>query len=108
MSWDVILLPRALDDYMDALDYLSGFYPTTPLKFDDELLRVKSRLAYNPRSCSVYPDFPAYRRALVGKYTLLYKIDEERHEVHIHRIIRSSWDIPSQLQNSEDTEDDGP
>ena len=102
MSWDVILLPKALEDYMDALDYLSAFYPSTPLKFDGELQRMKSRLAYNPRCCSVYPGNPAYRRALVGKYTLLYKIAEEPHEVHIHRIIRSSWDIPTMLRQPED------
>jgi len=93
---------------LDILDYLSGFYPSTPLKFDGQLLHMKKLLAYNPRGCSTFPDNPAYRRALVGKYTMLYKIDEGRHEVHIHRIIRSSWDIPSQLPDGDDTEDDGP
>jgi len=104
MNWDVILLPKALEDYMEVLDYLSGFYPSTPLKFDDALLRMKSRLAYNPRCCSVYRGNPAYRRAFVGKYTMLYKIDEERREVHIHRILRSSWDIPSALQGDKPEE----
>ena len=108
MSWDVTLLPKAHEDYKIIVIYLSRFYPSTPLRFDSEYQRVKGILAYNPRGCSVYPGNPAYRRAFVGKYTLLYKIDEGRHEVHIHRIIRSSWDIPSQLQNSEDAENDGP
>ena len=33
---------------------------------------------------------------------MLYKIAEERHEVHIHRILRSSWDIPRRLQAEEE------
>jgi len=108
MNWDVILLPKAHEDYKSILVYLSNFYPSTPLKFDNDYQRVKSILAYNPRGCSVYSYHPDYRRALVGNYTLLYKIDDEHHEVHIHRIIRSNWEISSHLQYSEDTEDDGP
>ena len=84
------------------LIYLRGFYPSTPLKFDREYQRTKSRLEYNPRCCSPYPGCPAYRRAIVGKYSLLYKIAEEQHEVHIHRIIRSTWDIPTMLPQPEE------
>ena len=99
MSWVVILLPKAHEDYARALIYLGGFYATTPLKFDAEYLRLKSRLEFNPRCCSPYPGNPAYRRAIVGKYTLFYQIVEERHEVHIHRIIRSTWNIPALLED---------
>jgi len=83
------------------LDYLSSFYPSTPRKFDWEFQKAKRRLEDNPYGWSVYHDFPTYRRAIVGKYTMLYKIDDERHEVHIHRIIRSNWDIPNLLQQEE-------
>ena len=98
MSWDVILLPRAHEDYKLIMRYLGRFYPSTPLRFDNEYLRTKSKLAYNPRCCSPYPDKPEYRRAIIGKYTMFYKIDEARREVHIHRILRSSGNIPQALQ----------
>ena len=102
MKWKVELWPRALEDYFNALDYLSGFYPSTPKNFDIAFLREKKRLEDNPYSWSVFYDFPAYRRAIVGKYTMLYKVDDERHEVHIHRILRSSWDIPKAMHTEEE------
>jgi len=95
-------LPKAHEEYEGILIYLSGYYPSTPLKFDQEYQRTKSRLAYNPHGFSRYPGNPEYRRVLIGKYTLFYKIDDERHEVHIHRILRSSWDIPRHLQKEDD------
>ncbi|MCL1952343.1 MAG: type II toxin-antitoxin system RelE/ParE family toxin [Oscillospiraceae bacterium] len=95
-------MPKAHEDLKRVLTYLRGFYPSTPLKFDREYQRLKSRLAYNPRCCSPYPGNPAYRRAFVGKYSLFYKIAEEPREVHIHRILRSNWDIPPMLQETEE------
>ena len=102
VTWNVFVLPRAHRDYLHALEYLSGFYPGTPLRFRSEYKKRLSQLEDNPHSCPMYYAFPDYRRALVGKYTMLYKIDEEHHEVHIHRILRSSWDIPGRLQAEEE------
>jgi len=100
------VLPKARREYTAILEYLSGFYPGTPTRFRNEFKKASLRLEFNPFGCSVFYGNPAYRRALVGKYTMLYKINEERHEVHIHRIIRSSWDIPGALRQSEDTEEE--
>jgi len=61
-------------------------------------------LAWNPYGFSAYPDNPTYRRAIIGKYSLFFTVHKDRHEVHIHRIIRSSWDIPKALHPSEDDE----
>jgi len=101
MNWDVILLPEAHEDRKNILFYLSGFYPSTPLKFDQELRRVKARLAYDPHG-SRYPGNPEYHRVFIGKYTMFYKVDDEHHEVHIYRIIHSSWDIPKALHTEEE------
>jgi len=92
------MLPKARREYVRALEYLSDFYPGTPLRFRSEFQRTMRRLEFNPFGCSPYPDNPDYRRALVGKYTLLYKIAEAQHEVHIHRILRSTWNIPDLLE----------
>ena len=108
MRWSVVVLPRARRDYYLVIDYLSDFYPGTPVRFHQKYAKTLLQLQDNPYGWSVFYDNPAYRRALIGKYTMLYKIDEERHEVHIHRIIRSNWDIPSLLQQTEKDEDDEP
>ena len=105
MKWKTELWPRALRDYFDILNYLSDFYPSTPRNFDIAFQKAKRRLEDNPYGWSVYYDNPAYRRALIGKYTMLYKIDEGRHEVHIHRLLRGSWDIPRIMRESEDSEE---
>ena len=102
MKWKIELWPKALNDYFNALDYLSYFYPGTPKRFDKAFEKAKQRLEDNPRCYSSYPGNPAYRRALIGKYIMLYKIDDERHEVHIHRILRSSWDVPNLLPQPEE------
>ena len=102
MSWNVVILPKARKDYYFIIDYLSNFYPSTPNRFHFAYKKILRQLEFNPFGWSVYYDHPAYRRALIGKYTLLYKIDDERHEVHIHRIIRSNWDISELLQKDDE------
>ena len=104
VSWNVVMLPSARRDYLLVLEYLSGFYPSTPLRFRSEYKKRMCQLEDNPYSCPLYYVCPSYRRTLIGKYTMLYKIDDEEHEVHIHRIIRSSWNIPSMLYDEDDDE----
>jgi len=104
VNWNAVVLPRAHKDYLHVLAYLSGFYPSTPVRFRSEYKKCLSQLEDNPYSWPVYHANPDYRRVLIGKYTMLYKIDEERHEVHIHRILRSSWDIPRYLPTEPDDE----
>ena len=60
------------------------------------------QLEENPYSWPLYYALPDYRRVLAGKYTMLYKIDDERCEVHIHRILRGSWDVSQYLQEDEE------
>ena len=102
VNWNVIMLPKARRDYLQALEYLSGFYPGTPQRFRSEYRKRMLQLELNPHGCPTYYAYPEYRRVLIGKYTMLYKINEERREVHIHRILRSSWDIPKQLKADEE------
>ena len=101
MKWNVELRPKALRDYFSIMDYLSLFYPSTPKNFDQSFEREKRRLEENPYSWSVCPSCPDFRRAIVGKYMVLYKIDEQQRLVHIHRILRSSWNIPHHLTEEE-------
>jgi len=84
------------------LEYLSGFYPSTPIRFRDAYQKQMLQLEDNPYSCSVYYAFPEYHRAIVGNYIVLYKIDDAQHQVHIHRILRSNWNIPKYLEPEEE------
>ena len=101
MRWKIVTLPKACEDYARITAFLSGFYPGTPRRFHEAYTKTLQRLKDNPY-CAVFPNIPEYRRVLAGKYTLFYKIDDERREVHIHRILRGSWDVSQHLQEDEE------
>jgi len=81
------------------MDYLSGFYPGTPRKFALAYKKAMATVKDNPYSWSEYYDCPLYRRAIAGKYTVFYIVDDEAHEVQVHRVLRGSSDILRILEN---------
>jgi len=93
------VLPKARREYLNAIYYLSGFYPSTPANFQKAFEKVIRQLEDNPYSWSEYYDYPLYRRAIVGKYTVLYIVNDKAHEVQVHRVLRGSSDILRILQN---------
>ena len=98
MSWKIVTLPKAHKDLLGIMDYLSGFYPSTPRNFAQAYRKTMATVKNNPYSWSEYYDYPLYRRAIAGKYTVLYIVDDEAHEVQVHRILRGSSDILRILQ----------
>jgi len=101
MSWKIVTLPKAQREILAAMDYLSGFYPSTPKNFALAYQKAWDSIKNNPYSWSEYYDYPLYRRAIAGKYLVLYIVNEEAHEVQIHRVLRGSLDILRILQNEE-------
>ena len=99
MKWHVNVLPKARREYLNAISYLSGFYPSTPIRFQKAFESVIRQLEDNPYSWSEYYDCPLYRRAIAGKYTVFYIVDDEAHEVQVHRVLRGSSDILRILEN---------
>jgi len=56
-------------------------------------------IKHNPYSWSEFYTYPLYRRAIAGKYLILYIVDDDAHEVQIHRVLRGSRDILHILKN---------
>ena len=46
---------------------------------------------------SEYPENIEYRSMLVGNYIVFYKVNEEKKQISIYRILRASWDLPKYL-----------
>jgi len=101
MSWKIVTLPKAQRDILAILDYLSGFYPNTPRNFVQAYRKAENSIKNNPYSWSEYHDYPLYRRAIAGKYLVLYIVNDEAHEVQVHRVLRGSLDILRIIQNEE-------
>jgi plasmid stabilization system protein ParE len=93
------VLPKARREYLNTIEYLSEFYPNTPINFQRAFELVIRRLEENPYSWSEFYDYPLYRRAIAGKYLILYIVNDDVHEVQIHRVLRGSRDILRILQN---------
>jgi len=99
MSWKIVTLPKAQEDILEIMDYLSGFYPSTPRNFARAYRKTWDSIKNNPYSWSEYYDYPLYRRAIAGKYLLFYIVDDDAQEVQIHRVLRGSLNILRILQN---------
>ena len=97
MKYSVRFSPFAKEDKGDIIAYLSKFYPETPNRFKALLKEYITKLKENPYQYSIYQDNPEYRHALVGNYFIFYKINEEKKQISIYRILRASWDIPNYL-----------
>jgi len=69
------------------------------VNFQKAFDKVVRQLEENPYSWSEYYNYPLYRRAIAGKYIVLYIVDDEAHEVQIHRVLRGSVDILRILQS---------
>ena len=97
MQYKISYLDSALQDYFGILRYASQFYPSTPLKFKNALQRNLALVRFNPKCCPRVEDFPQFRKLNVNQYLVFYTIDEEAHQVVLHRIFHGSWDIQTLL-----------
>ena len=97
MKYTVRFSPFAKDDKENIILYLSKFYPATPGRFKALLKEHITKLKENPYIYSEYQENIKYRRILVGNYIVFYKVNEEKKQVSIYRILRASWDLPKYL-----------
>jgi addiction module RelE/StbE family toxin len=97
LKFEVSFSPHAKEDKIEAKNYLSKFYPTTPKRFTIALKKHISNLKENPYIYPVYTENPDYRRMVVDNYIVLYKISEKTNQIEISRILRASWDLPKYL-----------
>ena len=93
MIYIVKFLPEAQGDLKDIHTYLSQFYEGTAGRFFSALKISIENLKSNPFMAQVYTKRLPYRRLIVGDYIVLYKIDENKTLIEIHRILHGSRDI---------------
>ena len=97
MKYTVRFSPFAKEDKENIIAYLSKFYPETPNRFKVMLKEHITKLKENPYIYSEYPENIEYRRMLIGNYIVFFKVDEEKKQISIYRILRASWDLPKYL-----------
>ena len=90
-------LSTAFQDIHEIEEYLSQFYPSTPLKFFKELDKKIILLRHMPHIGQKYKDF---RRLVCGDYLIFYKVIEDDQKVVIYRILHGSRNIDDFLINS--------
>jgi plasmid stabilization system protein ParE len=93
MIYEVKLLKKAATDIEDICRYLSQFYPGTCGRFLDELERSLDNLIQNPYMYSEYERNKAYRRIVVQRYLVFYKVFKTAKTVRVYRILHGQRDI---------------
>ena len=97
MAYEAALLPLALSDIDEICLYYAQFYPGTAQRFLDELERGFDALAENPFMYQVSDINKSYRRFIVRDYLVFYKINEEKTQVNVYRVLHGKRDIEKTL-----------
>ena len=87
-------LPLAMQDISEIDEYLSHFYPSTAANFFAELQKHLKTLISTPE---IGEEYRQYRRLVVKKYLVFYKVNYEERVVYVYRILRGSIDIEKRL-----------
>ena len=95
----IVMLPRAVEDLEDIIDYLAQFHANTAIKQYD---RIVSKIQELPRLPRMYEEYEvghycfAYRRMVVDNYLVFYVLLDEA--IEIHRILHGKSDIGRYLE----------
>ena len=92
-SYNIVYMDLALEDVAEIKRYLSNFYPGTWPRFADKLERGISGLSAMPYICEAWQPKPTYRRLVVDKYLVFYKVLDAEKTIQIHRILHGSRNI---------------
>jgi plasmid stabilization system protein ParE len=85
------------NDLAIATDNLSQYSGTASARFK-ALLRDRINKAQEmPMMFASHPDAPRYRHIVVGKYVLIYRVEELAHRIYLYRLLHGSHDIKSYL-----------
>ena len=95
----IVMLPRAVQDLEDVIDYLSQFHTNTAIKQYD---RIVSKIQELSRFPEMYEEYGAghyrfaYRRMVVDDYLVFYAVLDDA--IEIHRILHGKRDIGRYLE----------
>jgi addiction module RelE/StbE family toxin len=101
MRYKAEYIELAQHDVSGIKEYLSQFYPSTPVKFLKEIKQSVESLRDNPFICPEYEDNPAYRRMVVSDYLVFYKVFEKTGIIEIHRILHGKRNIKEHIPKTE-------
>jgi len=96
MGYELNITPLAHQDLDEILTYISTelLSPGAAADFADQVEACHEHLKAHPFMFAQCNDpglaFRGYRRALVKNYLIVYKVDEEKRLVHIHRVFHGT------------------
>jgi plasmid stabilization system protein ParE len=99
MHYKIKFLELAKQDRINIQKYLKKFYPNTPKKFIIHLKEGIENLKSMPFMYASYEWNKNYRRIVVDKYLVFYKVDEISKIVNVYRILPGSWDLSKYFEN---------
>jgi addiction module RelE/StbE family toxin len=99
MQYKVNFLELAKQDRLNIQNYLRRFYPNTPKKFITHLKQSIENLKTMPFMYAQYEWNRNYRKIVVDKYLVFYKVDEGSKTINIYRILPGSWDLSKYFEN---------
>ena len=103
MSYNVILLPAAEDDYQEILQYFERQFDSQQAirsfvkDFGEVLLRLEETPTIYGYSRDEVLRQREYRKFLIGRYAALFKIDEPKNTVEIYRIFHGTQNYTKYL-----------
>jgi plasmid stabilization system protein ParE len=93
IEWEYV----ANDELENIVTYLRQFYPGTPGRFSVALQERLRDLQEMPYMYPVYQDNPAYRKMVVLKYVVFYKVNDAERTIKVCHILPGSWDLSRHL-----------
>lgn len=88
------MLPQAVQDLVDVVDYLSQFYVSTAIKQYDRIVSNIQELSHFPHKYEEYEVGHyrfSYRRMVVDDYLVFYAVLDD--SIEIHRILHAKRDF---------------
>lgn len=94
----IVMLPRAVQDLEDIVDYLSQFFASTAIKQYDRIIEKINDIPPYPNKYEEYRTgqyHNTYRRVVVDDYLVFYVVMDDI--IEIHRILHGKRDIDRYL-----------
>lgn len=94
----IVMLPCAVKDIENIIEYLSRFYETTAIKQYDRIMSGINKLKQFPLMCPVYETTSSrytYRKLVVDDYLIFYVVNGDK--IEIHRILNGKREISNEL-----------
>ena len=92
------MLPLAIQDLEEVVEYLSQFHESTAIRQYDRIIKKINMLLDFPEMCEVYKPEKyrlTYRKMVVDDYLVFYVITGQ--EIQIHRILHGRRNIKRYL-----------